>query len=157
MSIVVRPVLSAELGELARVHAACFPDDAWDSSAIARILAMPGTDAHVACYDAGEICGLLIDQCLGEDAEILTLGVVPASRRQGIGRALLADLLRRARDAGAARIVLEVAADNAAGLALYHALGFIRHGRRPGYYRRAEGPNIDAWRLSLDIVGRKQP
>jgi ribosomal-protein-alanine N-acetyltransferase len=155
VSIIVRALLPTELRELARVHAVCFPDESWDASAIAQILAMPRTDAHVACIDADAICGLLIDQCLAEDAEILTLGVAPASRRQGVARALLDDLLRRARDRGAARLVLEVAADNAAGLALYHALGFVRDGKRPGYYHRAAGPNIDAWRLSLDIAGRK--
>lgn len=157
MSLVLRPVRRDELPALARLHAACFPEDAWDSAALATILAMPGASGCVACAEEGEMFGLLIDQCLGEDAEILTLGVAPAARRQGIARALILDLFARARHGGVRRVMLEVAADNPAGLALYHSLGFERRGRRRGYYRRLHGPNIDAWRLDREIAPREMP
>ncbi len=58
----------------------------------------------------------------------------------------------RAQAAGAARAVLEVAADNAAALALYQSLGFQRQGTRRHYYRRAAGPAMDAWRFGLDFT-----
>lgn len=151
MSIVLRPVRQTDLAALAAIHAACFPDEAWDSGALATVLAMAGTEGHVAGSETAEICGFLLTQCLAEDAEILTLGVAPARRRQGIARLLLVDFFARARAAGAARVVLEVAADNAAALALYQSLGFTRHGTRANYYRRSTGPAMDAWRLSLDI------
>lgn len=155
MSVALRPVRSTDLDALARLHAACFPDEAWDSGALATVLAMTGTESRVASSEAAEICGFLITQCLGEDAEILTLGVAPAWRRQGIAHELLADFFARARQAGATRVVLEVAADNAAALALYQSLGFARQGTRPNYYRRAAGPAMDAWRLSLEITPQK--
>jgi ribosomal-protein-alanine N-acetyltransferase len=155
MNATLRRTQNSDLGKLALLHAACFPDDAWDSAALATILAMPGTEGHIACFGAAEICGLLITQSLGEDAEILTLGVAPARRRRGIAQALLTDFFARARDAGATRVVLEVAADNAAALALYQSLDFVRQGTRQNYYRRAAGPNMDAWRLSLEIARPK--
>jgi [ribosomal protein S18]-alanine N-acetyltransferase len=116
------------------------------------VLAMAGTAGQVAGSDAAGICGFLITQCLGEDAEILTLGVAPAYRRQGIARVLLVDFFARARAVGATRVVLEVAADNPPALALYQSLGFERLGTRPNYYRRAAGPAMDAWRLGLDFM-----
>jgi ribosomal-protein-alanine N-acetyltransferase len=155
MSFSLRPFNNADLAALARLHAACFAEDAWDSAALATVLAMLGTEGHVACSETAEICGVLITQCLGEDAEILTLGVAPALRRQGIAQALLADFFARARDAGAVRVVLEVAADNAAALALYQSLDFVRQGTRQNYYRRAAGTNMDAWRLRLEIARPK--
>jgi [ribosomal protein S18]-alanine N-acetyltransferase len=152
MSFSLHPIPRTELDVLAALHAACFPDDAWDSAALATLLAMPGAGGRVARAESGEILGLLIDQCVGEDAEVLTLGVLPATRRQGIGRALLRDLAARAREAGATRIVLEVAADNAAAAALYDVMGFRRQGVRRAYYRRLRGPSVDAWRLCQEIT-----
>jgi ribosomal-protein-alanine N-acetyltransferase len=155
MSTTLRRAQNSDLAALARLHAVCFPDDAWDSAALATVLAMPGSEGHVACSESTAIGGLLITQCLGEDAEILTLGVAPALRRQGIAYMLLVDFFARARAAGAARVVLEVAADNAAALGLYRSLDFVRQGTRQNYYRRTSGPNMDAWRLSLEIARPK--
>ena len=155
MSIALRRVRNADLDALAELHAACFPDEAWDSAALATILAMAGTEGRIACSETSEIGGLLITQCLGEDAEILTLGVLPLQRRRGIARALLTDFLAHAGAVGAARIMLEVAADNVAALALYRSLGFEHQGTRRNYYRRAAGPSMDAWRLRLAIAKPK--
>jgi ribosomal protein S18 acetylase RimI-like enzyme len=51
-------------------------------------------------------------------------GVVPAWRRRGLGRALLARLLAAARDAGLHDVRLEVAAANTPAQALYQQAGF---------------------------------
>ena len=155
MSVTLRRLEQADLEALAKLHAACFPDDPWDTAALATVLGMPGTEGRVACYHRAEIAGLLITQCLGDEAEILTLAVTPALRRHGVARALLADFCAGSRDAGAIRVVLEVAADNAPALALYRSLGFVRQGTRHNYYRRNAGPNMDAWRLRLEIARPK--
>lgn len=155
MSITLGAVRNTDLGDLERLHAACFPDDAWNSSALATVLAIAGTEGMLARSETGDICGLLIGQLLGEDAEILTLGVAPASRRQGIAQALLSAFIARSRAAGATRVVLEVAADNDAAIALYRAFGFARQGTRTNYYRRAGGTSMDAWRFGLDILSLK--
>lgn len=155
MTFLLHLVPRANLGAIATLHAACFPDDPWGSAALATVLGMPGADGRVAVAENGAPLGLLIDQCLGEDAEVLTLGVLPASRRQGIARVLLNDLFSRARAGGATRVVLEVAADNEAARALYLSMGFVRDGIRRGYYRRNSGPSIDAWRLSRALAASK--
>ena len=117
---------------LARLHAACFPLDAWDATALAGLLAMRGASGRVAATEAGTIVGFLFDLVHGDEAEILTLGVDPPERRRGVARALLDDLFARARAAGAKRITLEVATDNAGALGLYRACGFRPVGRAPG-------------------------
>jgi ribosomal-protein-alanine N-acetyltransferase len=157
MSFEIRAIARGDVAEIARIHAACFPDEAWDASALATVLSMPGTGGRVASLGRGQVCGFLIEQCLSEIAEILTLGVAPVVRRQGIGRALLVDCVARLGAAGAERMVLEVAADNEPGIALYRSLGFVRQGTRTGYYRRAHGPHVDAWRLSLDMPRQAVP
>ena len=53
---------------------------------------------------------------VGDTAEILTVGVVPAARRTGIGRRLLAALLAEAVRRGATEAFLEARVDNDAAL-----------------------------------------
>jgi ribosomal-protein-alanine N-acetyltransferase len=152
MSFVLLPTREADLSRVATLHAACFPDDAWNSSSLATVLAMPGVDGRICLADDGGLCGMLLDQCLGLEGEILTLGVAPGWRRRGVACNLVQDLMERALARGAQRLLLEVAADNAAALALYASLGFARQGIRRHYYRRAQGAPVDAWRLCLPLL-----
>jgi ribosomal protein S18 acetylase RimI-like enzyme len=64
---------------------------------------------------------------LGEDAlyaEISELFVSERYRRPGIARALMIELERRARAAGASSMAVLTAADNDKAIALYQAMGF---------------------------------
>jgi ribosomal-protein-alanine N-acetyltransferase len=88
---------------------------------------------------------------LREECEILSLGVLPERRREGVGMALLDSVCVAARRRGAERIVLEVAVDNIAALALYAARGFIPVGRRANYYRQM-GHSADALVLRLALA-----
>ena len=81
--------------------------------------------------------GFVLARDLGDECEILSLGVVPESREQGVGRALLRAVIDEAERQGRPSAVLEVAADNAAARALYARAGFVAVGHRPRYYRRA--------------------
>lgn len=146
MSLVLRPATRRDLGGLALIHAQCFPDDAWDAPALESVLAMAGAESLVAEQE-GDAIGLLFATVIREEAEILTFGVAPRWRQKGVARALLAAFYARAQALGATRIVLEVAADNPAALALYEAEGFRTVGLRHAYYQRGRGPAVDAWLL----------
>ena len=139
----VRRAGPAEAAVLAALHAACFPDQPWDGSAMAEILALPGSLALLALQD-GLPVGFALGRLMADEAEVLSLGVLPARRRRGAGRALIAALSRQAGGLGARALYLEVAADNQAAQALYRALGFEESGRRRAYYRNGAGPAVDA-------------
>ncbi len=118
---------------LAALHAAAFPPgERWDQRAMADLLAMPGSFGFL--HEAG---GFILARSAGGEAEILTLAVEPAARRQGIARALVVAVL--ARTLGMP-VFLEVAVENAAARMLYDTAGFAECGRRAGYY----GPGSDA-------------
>jgi ribosomal-protein-alanine N-acetyltransferase len=72
------------------------------------------------------------------EAELLRVAVLPAARRQGLGRALLQAAEADLRRAGIQRLHLEVRSSNTAARALYEAEGWRRSGRRPRYYRDGE-------------------
>jgi ribosomal-protein-alanine N-acetyltransferase len=78
--------------------------------------------------------GFVLARVAADEAEILTLAVVPAARRQGHGEALLAGAMAAAVARGAGAMFLEVSEQNEAARALYAAAGFAEAGRRRGYY-----------------------
>jgi len=77
---------------------------------------------------------MVLARVAGDEAEILTICVVPAARRTGHGGALLAAAEARAAADGAAKMFLEVAADNVAALSMYRSAGYETVGRRARYY-----------------------
>jgi len=130
---------SSEASALAAVHRDCFDDEtllgeAWDARAMAEILQMPGTVALIGARGARSD-GVVIVRVAADEAEILTIGVAAAARRQGIGTAMLRAAMATAAAAGARRMSLEVAEANTAAIALYRGLGFVEKGYRRGYYK----------------------
>ena len=136
---------TAELAEgLATLHAEAF-DTPWSAAAFADLLNQPGVQLEA------EADGFILIRTVADEAEILTLAVHPSARRRGLGARLVRAAEARAVAAGAERLFLEVAEDNAAARALYAALGFQPMGRRPRYYARPQGPAIDALLLVLNL------
>jgi ribosomal protein S18 acetylase RimI-like enzyme len=133
---------------LAVLHAQAF-DDPWDAPALAALLAGDGVTALVA-GEADAPLGFVMLRSVADEAEILTIAVLPAARRRRVGRALMGEAILMARAAGAGRLFLEVAEDNPPALGLYASLGFVQQGRRPGYYARPHGA-VAARLLSLDL------
>jgi GNAT superfamily N-acetyltransferase len=70
-------------------------------------------------------------------AEVKRMYVLPLHRRQGLARALLAELERTARAAGRRRIILETGSRQPEALALYRAAGYTPVAR---FGRYADAP-----------------
>ena len=140
-------------GLLAAIHAPCF-EDAWDSDAMARLLATPGSAAFLATQDeAGDQqpCGFVLVRAAADEMEILTLAVLPHVRRRGVACALLQAVRRHAGQAGTKQIFIEYAQDNQAAHALYESVGFAQNGVRPNYYKNHDGTAGDAITASLPL------
>lgn len=105
---------------------------------MAEILAMPGSFGALA-QRGDQPVGFVIALAVGTEAEIITLGVLPAFRHRGIAGRLLDWVIDRLRGAAGQRLLLEVAEDNIPARALYAKFGFTQIGRRPSYYRRFGG------------------
>lgn len=136
MSRRFEPLSKVMAGPVSMLHCACFPEDPWNSLAIAEIMNIAGFFGHIAWVDDMP-AGFALALHLGEECEILALGVLPSRRREGIGSALLDAICVEGCLRGARRIVLEVAVDNRAALSVYTARGFIQVGHRWNYYRQA--------------------
>ena len=76
-------------------------------------------------------------------------GVAREWRGRGVGSALLAAAIERARADGVHKLSLEVFPHNEAGIALYRKFGFVEEGRRVKQYRRASGELWDSVVMGL--------
>jgi ribosomal protein S18 acetylase RimI-like enzyme len=74
--------------------------------------------------------------------ELVYMGVVPAARGQGLGRAIVEFALDAAARGGAERLVLAVDADNTPAVGTYHAAGFVEWDRRVVFARLAENATV---------------
>jgi len=107
----------------------------WGAQSIREGLREGAASAVMAGTERQAPSGFALWRTIGDDAELLTIGVSPAARRAGVGAALVAAVLDASRRAGARRVLLEVDADNKAARALYRRAGFRQTSVRAGYYR----------------------
>jgi ribosomal-protein-alanine N-acetyltransferase len=136
---------------VAALHKQLF-DPPWDEAGIRALLDHPASTAFVAMIGNPKTAvGFVMGQLAADEAEILSIGVAKDWQRKGIGRRLVDGLARAVARAEVKRVFLEVAADNAAAVALYRRLGFTETGRRKGYYERKGKPPVDALRLTLTV------
>jgi ribosomal-protein-alanine N-acetyltransferase len=145
----LRPATAADCELLAMLHRACF-DDAWSAVSFHALLTSPGVAALVASRGA-EPAGFILWRVVADEAEILSLGVAPSARRQGLARRLVMAAASAAFENGSQSLFLEVEAGNRAACALYSGLGFAEAGRRLSYYKKPDGTAADALTLKAAL------
>ena len=139
----VRRASLADSAALASIHAAAFAKaDAWSVNVFSLQLGLPGVFGLLNSDK-----GMILVRIAADQAEILTIAVVPAARRDGIATALLTEATILAAAHGATAIFLEVSVANTAARQLYTGAGFRQVGQRPRYY----SDRSDALVLRLDF------
>ena len=155
----IRAAALADAPLLAALHAPCFPEDPWPADALAGLLESPGVFGLLGAAGPAEAepaQGFILGRIAADEAEVLTLAVLPEARRAGLGGRLLTAALAWCAACGVRTLFLEVAEDNPAALALYRSAGFQAVGRRPAYYRRANA-FVAAIVLSCGLAGPVTP
>jgi [ribosomal protein S18]-alanine N-acetyltransferase len=133
----LRPLRYEDLAAVLDLERTLFPDDAWSPGMFAEELAMQGHGRHYVAAEEGNAlvgyAGMMLPG--GRQAEVLTLAVDERHWGQGIGSALLMDLLDEAARQDCQEVFLEVRADNPRAQDLYRRFGFEHVGIRRGYYQ----------------------
>lgn len=115
------------LDEIANLHKLCFPNKPWSASDFAD-LKKSGCEIIVSQN------GFAVWRNVADESEIITIGVAPDARRNGIASAMLAIIEKNVKNQGVKKIFLEVASTNIAGQKLYENNGYKVVGTRPKYY-----------------------
>lgn len=142
--IQLRPMTHADVQVMCALEEAIFAEDPWTPGMVDEELRAAGRHYVAACVSTNngpeEVVGYA-GITLGPDADVMTIGVLPAWRGRGVGARLLADLLATADATGSERIFLEVRASNDAAQGLYRRYGFETIGYIRNYFRH---PREDA-------------
>ncbi|MEJ7634255.1 GNAT family N-acetyltransferase [Aeromicrobium sp.] len=139
----IRVARSADVETIVDIELACFGASAWSES---DVRAEVDAEHRLVLIEGGlRAYGAI--SVVGEVADLDRIAVLPGARGGGLARDLLAELIGSARQRAAARMLLEVAADNGAALGLYASLGFATINRRARYYTGG----VDALVMELDI------
>jgi RimJ/RimL family protein N-acetyltransferase len=111
-----------------------------------------GAEAIVLVAEAvGEPVGQLGLHLARSGVAELGMAVAAGWRGRGVGAALLAEGIERARKAGAHKLALQVWPHNQAAIALYERFGFEREGYLRRHYRRRSGELWDAVIMGLRL------
>ena len=119
----------------------------WKREAYEAMLQV-GADRMILAELPSTLVGFVGYRIIAPEAELLSLAVLPAFRRRGIGARLLQEVIRDARMCGVSDLFLEVREGNRVALRLYEQFGFQITSRRSGYYR---DPPADALMLHCRI------
>ena len=117
--------------KLANLHKKCFPNRPWSADDF-RDLKQSGCEIIMSDN------GFIVYRIVIDEAEIITIGVNPEKRRQGIASAMIGIIEKNIKNQGVKKIFLEVAANNISAQKLYENAGFKRVGIRPKYYDDAD-------------------
>lgn len=96
------------------------------------------------------MAGFAITQIVLDEATLFNIAIDPAFQRQGLGRALLEDVIQQIEKKDVFTLWLEVRASNAKAIALYESLGFNEVSVRRNYYPAAQGRE-DAIMMALPL------
>lgn len=141
VSFEVFGVQAAEM--LSEMHRLSFQEGPWSTKAIALLLQGHGTYVMVVS-DRGKPTGFLMWREAADEAEILTICILPEHRAKGAACELLQEFYGKAKNNGVREIFLEVNENNKVAIMLYGKNGFEFVGRRKEYYGGKGGQKQDA-------------
>lgn len=98
-------------------------------------LAEANPDAFIVAVEGGKIIGYAVVDKWPDQEHLVSIAVIPESRKKGIGQTLLRVLIEKMRP-GSMR--LEVRRSNTSALDLYRKNGFVQIGIAQGYYADGE-------------------
>jgi [ribosomal protein S18]-alanine N-acetyltransferase len=150
-SLEIRSLSYSDLPAVALIERRAFPTP-WSIAMFVLELSKP-TGVCLAAVRDGHLVGYTI--CSRYDAvwHVMNIAVDPASRRQGIASALLAELYTRAGDSRA-QFTLEVRRSNQGAIDLYQRDGFRIAGLRRSYYQDNGEDALIMWRTPATLEGR---
>ncbi|MGP8245504.1 MAG: ribosomal protein S18-alanine N-acetyltransferase [Bryobacteraceae bacterium] len=133
----IRRFRADNMEDILRVENACFGRFAYDRKLFAEYAQREGGLFLVAGIGR-RICGYSIACVRGgacrHAAELVSIGVEPLARGQGVASLLLENMFRRLRMRGVRRVALTVRVGNQRAQALYQRFGFRRQRIVTGYY-----------------------
>ena len=168
MKFSIREYRATDLDALYAIDQACYSADiAYSRGEMRWYMSLPGADCLIAETRAGgsrrsngsggagakarrkQIAGFIITTRQNVRGYIVTIDVLEAHRRAGVGASLLRRAETRLRKHGAREVWLETATNNEAAIAFWNKRGYRTRGRIRNYYPGG----LDAFTMSKPLAG----
>jgi len=152
MKPTLRPYAPEDFEELYTIDQACYPPGiAYSKRPLRLFLRLPGANFLVAEV-AGQIAGFILAEHEGERAHLITIDVLAAERRRGVGTALLHAIEQTVAAHGVRQVTLETATDNHAAIAFWQKHGYRTVGVLRNYYL----DRLDAYSMHKPLPAPKE-
>lgn len=145
----IGPMRRRDLKNVIAIERRIFPSP-WSIGLYMSEIAQPATRAYYVACVGSELVGYAGMMVVVGEAHVTNIGVAPEWQRHGIGRRLLLELARGARERQAQHLTLEVRVSNAGAQALYHEFGFVPAGVRKNYYAEVHEDALVMWAHDID-------
>ena len=123
-----------DLDFLSQMEKEIFPFDPWSQEGIQSHLDTNYGFAFILKLE-GKSIGYLLCSRIGDEAELLRIGILPEKRKCGYGNLLLTHWMEEEKRNGTRHFFLEVRKQNRNAAALYEKNGFVLVGTRENYYK----------------------
>lgn len=131
----LRPMMLSDLDQVLVIERESFSEP-WSRSNFEYELLNLDTSELIVAVVGQKIIGYSVTWLLGEEVHLANVAVRKDRRARGVGRALVEDVIARAKAARSRRVLLEVRESNYEARKLYDSLGFLPVGIRRNYYRK---------------------
>lgn len=115
------------LETVANLHKLCFPKHPWTSNDFYDL-------KKSGCEIVASQNGFIVWRSVLDEAELVTIGVHPDTRNNGIAKTMLLLMENELKKINVKKVFLEVSSDNIVAQKLYSNAGYIAVGKRPKYY-----------------------
>jgi ribosomal-protein-alanine N-acetyltransferase len=140
---------AADLAEVLAIEYAVYPFP-WTNGNFLDSL-HSGYETWVMRDASHNLVGYFLMMPVVDEAHLLNITVHPEVHGRGIGRAMLDQVVRLAREKGLTSVLLEVRPSNRRALTIYARYGFQRIGVRKNYYPAEHNTREDAIVMRLPL------
>jgi ribosomal-protein-alanine N-acetyltransferase len=152
VNITIRTMRETDLPEILKIEEGALPNPY--PLGYLRFLAKGNPDTFLVAENESGIVGYIIaDVRRRNEGHLISIAVREDERRQGIARSLIGEVDSRFMALGVKVVRLEVRANNAPAINLYHSVGYQDIGLMRGYYRDGE----DAISMVATKRGKSMP
>lgn len=154
-SWVVRRARKADVNAVVVLEETLFSAPHWTWTMYAAMVDAPAEDAVkrglFVAEETGSMIGFAAGKVLDGEAELESIAVEANAQRRGVGRSLCEAVMQWSCAEGSRVMELEVRVGSVGAVRLYEGLGFLRTGRRAGYY---SNPVEDALVMRKEMGGQ---
>jgi len=131
-----------DLNNVANLDNLCFPPDiAFSKELFSICLQAEACECFGEDFENGLKVFAIIYHSGPSTMQVLTIGVHPDFRRQGLGDKIMAEIENRVSYYEVQRLALQVSTENLAAISLYDKWGFMKINKMTDYY----GDGLDAY------------